>query len=405
MLQDHLRDAHGWPVDKICYGTPLDLRLPESQRRRLLVAEDDGRVFLVVVMGAPGECPEVSLACLRANTAAGPPQYTCKIWAMGHKAPGAAKAQSVMMEMEVPGYAAPGEATVVPLVVHSKMLHGTSAEVHLCIRIDEELDSGSMELDELASESQSNYDRRNLQQDKEKRDKEASLENITKLQQQLDANKKLKFEIQQLHRKLEAMKHEDSESKKKIDELSEEVKHMCDEMEAMESLNMTLLIKERRSNDELQDAWKELICGFRLLDIGRTNIGIKMMSELDHKVFRIFCRKKLSEEDAECTFALLCSQWEDEIRKPNWHPFQVIVVDGKETEILSEDEKLRKLKEEHGEEIYALVTKALVELRDYNPSGCFPVPVLWNYKQGRKATLEEGVKDIVERCRILKRKR
>ncbi|KAF8772185.1 hypothetical protein HU200_006025 [Digitaria exilis] len=138
MLHDHLRDAHGWPVEKIRYGQPLVLRLPESQRRRLLVTEKDGRVFLVVAMGAPGECHEVSLACLRANATAGP-RYSCKMWAMGNVV-GPAGAQSVMMKMmEVPSLAATGEAAAAPLVVHRKLLHGASAEIHLIVRVDEVL--------------------------------------------------------------------------------------------------------------------------------------------------------------------------------------------------------------------------------------------------------------------------
>ncbi|RLN22297.1 hypothetical protein C2845_PM07G02540 [Panicum miliaceum] len=127
MLRVHLREAQGWPVDKIRYSRPHDLSLPESQRRRLLLAED-GCLFLVVAVGAPGE----------ANAAAGP-QYTCRMRAMGHKAVEAAKAQSVTMEMEVPSWA-------VPLVVHPKMLRGTST-IHLSVCIDEELTKGAtMEL-------------------------------------------------------------------------------------------------------------------------------------------------------------------------------------------------------------------------------------------------------------------
>jgi len=95
------------------------------------------------------------------------------------------------------------------------------------------------------------------------REKQAAHERILKLQQDLDAKQNLELEIQTLRGKLEVMKHmpgeQDSESKKKMDELAEELKEKMDELEAMESLNQTLIIKERKSNDELQHARKELI--------------------------------------------------------------------------------------------------------------------------------------------------
>jgi predicted nuclease with TOPRIM domain len=94
------------------------------------------------------------------------------------------------------------------------------------------------------------------------REKEAALDKILKLEQQLNAKQKLELEIQQLQGKLEVMKHmpgeEDSESKK-MDELTEKLQEKYDEMDAVESLNQTLVMKERKSNDELQHARKELI--------------------------------------------------------------------------------------------------------------------------------------------------
>ena len=70
--------------------------------------------------------------------------------------------------------------------------------------------------------------------------------------------------------------------------------------------------------------------GFEELPVvGRANIGIKRMGELDLKAFGIACRKRLSKADAAVTSALLCSKWEEEIRNPNWYPFKVKVVDGK----------------------------------------------------------------------------
>lgn len=95
------------------------------------------------------------------------------------------------------------------------------------------------------------------------REKQAALGKILRLQQQLDAKQKLELEVQTLESKMKVMMHmpgdQDSESKKKMDELAEELKEKVDELEAMESLNQTLIIKERKSNDELQHARKELI--------------------------------------------------------------------------------------------------------------------------------------------------
>jgi hypothetical protein len=73
-----------------------------------------------------------------------------------------------------------------------------------------------------------------------------------------------------------------------------------------------------------------MLQGFQELSVGRSNIGIKRMGELDLKAFGIACGKKSSKEDAEVKYAMLCSKWEEEIRNPNWHPFRVKVVDGKE---------------------------------------------------------------------------
>lgn len=70
-----------------------------------------------------------------------------------------------------------------------------------------------------------------------------------------------------------------------------------------------------------------------------------------------------------------------------------------------EDEKLKGLKKELGDEVYKAVTSALIEINEYNPSGRYITSELWNYREGRKATVREGVEQMLKVWRAKKRLR
>ncbi|KAI8564044.1 hypothetical protein RHMOL_Rhmol03G0152900 [Rhododendron molle] len=229
----------------------------------------------------------------------------------------------------------------------------------------------------------------------QKRQKEDLHKRIIQLERQLDAKQAIELEIEQLRGSLNVMKHMgddgDLEVLKKVDAIHTMLREKEGDLDDLEALNQTLIVKERKSNDELQEARKELVNGLKEMS-SNTEIGVKRMGELDNKPFHEAMKRKYNEADAEDRAIEVCSIWEEYLRDPEWHPFKVITINGKSQEVINEeDEKLNGLRDEYGVQVYNAVTTALKEINEYNPSGRYIISELWNYSEGRKATLQEGV--------------
>ncbi|KAK1386261.1 Factor of DNA methylation 1 [Heracleum sosnowskyi] len=247
--------------------------------------------------------------------------------------------------------------------------------------------------------------------EEQQREKEAAQNEILRLERELDEKQRLEMEIQELKRKLQVMKHLESEDaealKSKMKEMQEELKEKEEQRNDIETLSQTLITKERWSNDELQDARKKLIEGLKeILSGPRTNIRIKKMGELDDKVFKKACKERFPPYEAEIKAVELFSLWQVKMTNPAWYPIKIVKVEGHDKEAIDpDDEMLRNLKEEWGNEIHGAVCKALLEMNEYNPSGRYVVPELWNTKEDRKATLKEVISYIVKNVKTPRRRR
>ncbi|KAL2539945.1 Protein INVOLVED IN DE NOVO 2 [Abeliophyllum distichum] len=242
-----------------------------------------------------------------------------------------------------------------------------------------------------------------------KKQKENLHKKIIQLEKQLDAEQAVKLEIEQLRGKLNVMRHVEGEGDlevlKNVDSLHKSLREKEGELEDLLALNQTLVVQERNSNDELQDARKELVNG--LIELSTSGqIGVKRMGELNNKPFHEAMKKKYNEVEADERASELCSLWEEQLKDSEWHPIKVVEINGKHQEVIDQDdEKLKDLKNSYGDEVYDAVTSALIEIHEYNPSGRYVVSEPWNYNQGRKATLQEGVAHIMKLWRTFKRRR
>ncbi|KAF3524497.1 hypothetical protein F2Q69_00051910 [Brassica cretica] len=113
----------------------------------------------------------------------------------------------------------------------------------------------------------------------------------------------------------------------------------------------------------------------RDLSGGRSTIGVKMIGQVDDKSFvksfeKIFSDKVIQLEQA----AVLVSKWQEEVYNAAWYPFKFVGTgDGMKEIVDDEDEKLKNLSEEFGEDVKNSVKIALKELNEFNPSGRYAV--------------------------------
>ncbi|KAF6137790.1 hypothetical protein GIB67_040498 [Kingdonia uniflora] len=241
-----------------------------------------------------------------------------------------------------------------------------------------------------------------------KREKEEHHKRIIQLEKERDAKQALELEVQQLKGILQVRKYmvcgDDLGAQEKMNKMSEELAEKEEELEYMINMSNDLMVKQYMSNIELQEARKTLIGGFKEKDLSTAVIGLKRMGELDVKPFKAACMRKYSDEEVEVNAIQFCSLWDSYLRNPEWHPFKMIKVNGNDERIINDDdEKLKELRNELGNEAVNAVKIALTEIAEYNPSGGYIVEELWNFKERRKATLKEGATVVLNKWKKQKR--
>lgn len=95
------------------------------------------------------------------------------------------------------------------------------------------------------------------------REKKAALDTMLNLERELASKQKLQLDIEELRGQLKVMEcmggENDNAVKKKMEEMEEELKEKVEELQDVEALNQTLIVKEREINDQLQEARREMI--------------------------------------------------------------------------------------------------------------------------------------------------
>ncbi|RCV24637.1 hypothetical protein SETIT_5G101800v2 [Setaria italica] len=237
--------------------------------------------------------------------------------------------------------------------------------------------------------------------DKYKEEMEAINAKVIQLEKQLEQKEAQESAICLLNTKLQAEENlkEAYGHLHKLVTISKEC--LEQERERFQNVYIDLAQRDQLNRDELQETRQEVIkCLESMMISDFTVIGIKRMGQLDEKPFHHACKRKYSDNDPDGKAARLVSSWQEELKNKSWNPFTTFLVDGEEKDVVNEDDpKLRQLWTEYGDNVCNAVKVTLTELNDYSPRGRHAVNELWNFREGRKATMAEVVKYIFEQLK------
>ncbi|KAL2971441.1 hypothetical protein AAZX31_15G196300 [Glycine max] len=253
--------------------------------------------------------------------------------------------------------------------------------------------------------------------EKHQMEKKAVSDALLKLEKEMGNEQKLNLEIAELEEQLKVLKcvnleEADHENKRKIEieEIEEKLEDMIFDMSVKDDENQALKKKVQEAKIELEDARQQIIKELPQFLKGVTKIQIKKIGEVSARSFKKVCMNRYkNNKKASSESVKLCAKWQKEILDSTWHPFKIVDVEGKEIqeEIDENDPKLLSLKNDLGEEAYVAVVTALKELHEYhnsddaenthNSSEKQVIPEIWDFENGRRATVTEALKYISNR--------
>nr|XP_040258062.1 factor of DNA methylation 1-like [Aegilops tauschii subsp. strangulata] len=267
-----------------------------------------------------------------------------------------------------------------------------------------------------------------------KQEMEAIHAKLIQLERQLEQrDKALVLIARQLNMKLQAGEMLAEEDHQRLFAVMAYVRNILDEEgKRMKVPLLDLLKREQANSKELQENRQELIQGFENIPIsGGAVVGIKRMGQLDENPFRAVCNLKYRDNDPEGKAARLVSYWQEKIQKPSWRPFTKIQVDeedkvsiqfpysihdltfsefcvnnhlgvfGQLQEVIDDnDPRLSKLRSDYGDSICNAVKDGLRELNEYSSRERRIMNEVWNFREGRKATMTEMITCILEQLAV-----